>query len=315
MNSREFAQRLGGEINGLDTVLCPGPGHSPKDRSLAVRLNPNAPDGFLTFSHSGDDWRACRDHVRRLLGLPDWQPGEDDRQPTIPSSRIAQWDLAAIDAEVEQGPRPRSEDDLLRIARARAIWNEASDPRGTLAERYLRERRRLDLPDDLAGSVLRFHARCPWRDENTGKTIRVPALIAPFRSIDDDAVTGVQRVRLNPDGSKHGRRMLGIVHRAAIKLDAAGEMLHVGEGLETCMAGRQLGLAPAWALGSVGAISFFPVIDGMKTIVIFGEAGEASKNAIKVCGRRWRRAGRRVRAVMPTIGNDLNDCLIAEKAS
>jgi putative DNA primase/helicase len=159
--------------------------------------------------------------------------------------------------------------------------------------------------------VLRFHPYCPWRNENTGKTERVPALIAAFRSIDNDQITGVQRIRLNPDGSKYGRRMLGIVHRAAIKFDAADKELCIGEGVETCLAGRQLGFSPVWALGSVGAISFFPVLDGVRQLIIFGETGKASAEAIRLAGRRWRRAARRVRIVTPAVGSDLNDVLMA----
>ena len=71
-----------------------------------------------------------------------------------------------------------------RIAGARQIWDAGKDPRGTLAEMYLRKHRKLDLPDVIGGGVLRFHPRCPWRNENTGKTEYVPALIVVFRSID-----------------------------------------------------------------------------------------------------------------------------------
>jgi putative DNA primase/helicase len=82
------------------------------------------------------------------------------------------------------------------------------------------------------------------------------------------------------------------------------------------MAAQQLGLKPAWALGSVGAISFFPLIDGVKQLLILGEPGEVSARAIKFCGTRWRRAKRRVRIIMPDNGcSDLNDELIAGKAS
>lgn len=41
MKLREVAQRLGGEVLGRDTILCPGPGHSPKDRSLPAKLERN----------------------------------------------------------------------------------------------------------------------------------------------------------------------------------------------------------------------------------------------------------------------------------
>ena len=310
---RAIAHALGGEVLGRDTVMAPGPGHSRKDRSLAIKLEATAPDGFLTYSHAGDDWKTCRDYVRSRLGLPAWEPGDEQRR-TIPPSRIQQWDLAAIRAEVNEGPRQWNEDELARIASARKIWDEGKDPRGTLAETYLSEHRKLDLPEPLCGAVLRFHPHCPWRNEGDGETERIPALIAAFRSIGNDVVTGIQRIRLNPDGSKNGRRMLGIVHRAAIKIDPAGERLCIGEGVETCLAGRQLGFAPAWALGSVGAISFLPLIDGVRQLTIFGEAGEASAGAIKIAGTRWRKAGRRVRVVMPNTGSDLND-VISERVS
>jgi hypothetical protein len=74
---RQVAQALGGQVAGRDTILAPGPGHSRQDRSLAIRLDPAAPDGFLVYSHSGDDWRDCRDYVRERLGLPKWQPGDE----------------------------------------------------------------------------------------------------------------------------------------------------------------------------------------------------------------------------------------------
>jgi putative DNA primase/helicase len=314
IDPRSLARVLGGDVFG-NTVRAPGPGHSLKDRSLAIKLDASAPDGFLVYSYSGDDWKTCRDHVRRCLGLPDWKPGDDESTRSIPGSRIEQWDLAAVEGEVAESGRPYTEDELIRMGSARRIWEEAKHPVGTLAEIYLRQHRKLDLPDMLCGTVLRFHLRCPWRNENTGKSEHVPALIAVFRSIDNDAITAVQRVRLNADGSKNDRRMLGIVHRAAIKFDPADERLCIGEGVETCMAARQLGFKPTWALGSAGAISFFPLIENVKKLTILGEAGEGSARAIQMVGKRWRKAGRRVRIVMPNSGSDLNDVLLARVVS
>jgi hypothetical protein len=197
------------------------------------------------------------------------------------------------------------------MERAVAIWNEAREARETLAETYLRVHRKLELDDDLAGGVLRFHPACPWRNENSGKTDRVPALIAAFRSLDDGTITAVQRVALDTTGAKVGRRMLGVVYRAAIMLDPIGPELSIGEGVETCMAARQLGIRPAWALGSTGSISGFPVLDAVESLIVLGETGRASADAVQFVGRRWRKAGRRVRIVMPDIGTDLNDELMA----
>jgi putative DNA primase/helicase len=53
-------------------VLCPGPGHSPKDRSLSVKIGR---DGQLVVhSHAGDDWKECRDYVRQRLGMEPFKP-------------------------------------------------------------------------------------------------------------------------------------------------------------------------------------------------------------------------------------------------
>jgi hypothetical protein len=297
---RSLQRALGGEISG-GQLLCPGPGHSSRDRSLAVRPSRDS-DGFVVHSHCGDEWTLCKDYVRERLGLPQWQPG-DGRDRRVDPSRLKAFERAAVEAEAER--RPLTQNDRARIEHARAVWDEATDPRGTLAERYLRSRA-LALDDDVAGKVLRYHPRCFWRDENTGTTVRVPALVAVFRSVDDDAVTAIQRVALTAEGAKIGRRMLGIVHRAAVKLDQVGDTLHVGEGVETMMAARQLGLAPAWALGSAGMVAHFPVIS-TGHLRICGERDQASERAVKLCTRRWQAAGRQVQVVLPTVGKDLND--------
>jgi putative DNA primase/helicase len=306
---RALASALGGEICGRNTVIAPGPGHSRKDRSLSVTLDANAPDGFVCFSHAGDDWRVCRDHVRQRLGLPSWQPG-DGRDRRIDPSRLEAFDRTVID--IESARRKRTDDDEKKIKRARDLWDEAADPRGTVVEKYLASRA-LSLDHDMARHVLRYHPRCPWRDENSGETIFVPALVAPFRSIDDDTITGIQRVALTPDGKKISRRMLGVVHRAAVKLDLADNRLAIGEGIETCLAARQLGIRPIWALGSVGAIAHFPILDGIGCLRILGEAGAASAKALRLCGNRWHAAGRKVRIIMPCDGcSDLNDEIMGQ---
>ena len=145
---RSLQRALGGEISG-GQLLCPGPGHSPRDRSLAVRPSPDG-DGFVVHSHCGDDWTLCKDYVRERLGLPQWQPG-DGHDRRVDPSRLKTFERAAVEAEAER--RPLTQDDRVRIERARAVWDEATDPRGTLAERYLafartgaRRRRRRQSP-------------------------------------------------------------------------------------------------------------------------------------------------------------------------
>jgi putative DNA primase/helicase len=316
LDLRTIARALGGEVSGR-RVLAPGPEHSPKDRSLCVSLAPAMPSGFLVHSFAGDDPIQCKDYVRARLGLSAWQPG-DEQDRRVHLSRIKDWDRTIADGQPNL--RERTEDDLLRIKRAQALWKEAADPRGTRAVQYLMTRA-LDLADDLAGAALRYHPRCPWRNENSGRTERIPALLAAFESIDTEDITAVHRIRLDQPQRwpKADRRMLGLVHRAAVKLDPVATTLIIGEGVETCMAARQcmatgdIERAPVWALGSVGAISFFPVLDGVKRLIILGESGEASAQAVRLCGQRWQHAGRRVQVLYSGIGSDANDALMMEK--
>ena len=63
---QSWARALGGEVSG-DQVLCPGPGHSPKDRSLSVKIGKDGQP--VVYSHAGDDWQTCSDYVRQRLGM------------------------------------------------------------------------------------------------------------------------------------------------------------------------------------------------------------------------------------------------------
>jgi hypothetical protein len=67
----QLQRALGGAVTAGGTqLLCPGPGHSPEDRSLSIKLDPNAPNGFVVHSFADDDVIACRDYVAQKLNLP-----------------------------------------------------------------------------------------------------------------------------------------------------------------------------------------------------------------------------------------------------
>jgi calcineurin-like phosphoesterase family protein len=74
IDPRNLAIALGGEISG-DEIRAPGPGHSEGDRSLSVKVDDRAPDGFVVHSHSPrNDWQECRDYVREKAGLGAFKP-------------------------------------------------------------------------------------------------------------------------------------------------------------------------------------------------------------------------------------------------
>jgi hypothetical protein len=68
IDPRNLARALGGEVRG-EEILAPGPGHSASDRSLSVKPDANAPDGFVVYSFAGDDDIECKDYVREKAGL------------------------------------------------------------------------------------------------------------------------------------------------------------------------------------------------------------------------------------------------------
>jgi hypothetical protein len=99
LSATVLARKLGGEACG-DQINCPGPGHSSKDRSLSIRLDPGAPDGFIVNSFASDDPIACRDYVRAKLGLAPFKPRR--RGPSFTARRRAWRDrLMATKAQNE----------------------------------------------------------------------------------------------------------------------------------------------------------------------------------------------------------------------
>lgn len=303
----EVAHALGGKVHGRQ-VLAPGPGHSRKDQSLSVRLATTSHKGFVVHSYCGDDWRDCEEYVASALGLPadHWREHKERREPN--SLEAMRRRERRIESE-----RREAEDDARRQRSALRIWNAATDPRSTIVATYLRSRG-LELPDDIAGEGIRFHPRCPW-----GESF-LPAMVAPFCNIETGEITGIHRTGLTTDGQKVGRKMLGIAAGAAIMLDPCETVslgLAIGEGIETSLSARQLGIRPVWALGSVDAIRTFPVLPGVEGLTVLGETGDsgASASACHEVGTRWHRAGRTVEIIVPRVAGDLNDAIRAGGAA
>ncbi|MCJ2039554.1 toprim domain-containing protein [Methylobacterium sp. J-059] len=291
----EIARALRGQVHGSQ-VLAPGPNHSAKDRSLSVRLSDGSADGFVVHSHAGDDWRTCRDHVADALGLSAdrWRQTREPDPAEIERRRVARERAEAVERAAV----------LRRQRQARAIWDAGRNPKNTVVEAYLRSRC-LDLPSEVAGDVIRFHPACAWGQETA------PAMVAALRCVQTGDIVGVHRTALTPDGTKLGRKMLGTALGAAVMLDGEDTVttgLTIGEGIESCLAARQIGLRPVWALGSTAGIAAFPLLPGIDALSLLGErdAG-ASDQACREVGTRWHRAGRAVDIVLPRVGKDMND--------
>lgn len=115
LDIKTAARLLGGDAY-RNRILCPGPGHSKRDRSLSVSFH--ADGSFTTNSFAGDDFRDCRDHVKAILGISDDAP--------VP--------VAAPPAPISSGGA------AARIAAMARLWAQCVPIEGTLAERYLESR-------------------------------------------------------------------------------------------------------------------------------------------------------------------------------
>jgi hypothetical protein len=275
---------MGGEVTGRDSVNAPGPGHSAKDRSLSITVRQGR---ICVFSHCGDDWRICRDYTLDKLGFARW------RRHSMENVVLA---VASCHSDADNKKWSQ--------AKASDIWSSSVDPRGTLAETYLKVHRGLSLVDDVAGQVIRFHGSL-WFDRET----RLPGMVCLFRNIETNDPCGIHRTFLDRStGTKIERKMLGIAKGAAIKFDIASgnAPLTIGEGVETALSAREAGFGRTWALGSSGASRTLPVVD-VSELTLLQENDATSRRDTGICAKRYLTAGKPVTIVRAKIGNDLND--------
>lgn len=303
MDLRSIARALGGEVSGSQ-ILAPGPGHSPRDRSLSIRFSPGAPDGFIVFSHAGDDFKACRDYVRGRLGLPanDWK-----RDRTDPPKR-----------PVARPVKTADDDNAKRLKIAARIVSELKPIAGTPGEVYLHDIRKIDVAavkDVLSRTdAIGWHAAVLFREE--GRPLdgqRIGCIIGVMTDPLTAKPTGaISRTYLAPDLMKVGKAKTlgspaGIV-RLSHDADAL-EGLFITEGLELALAGMSKGVLPMWSIGSTAQMAKFPVLAGVERLTILAD-NDANGDGVKAgreVAERWRSAGREVRLWCHKAPGDLND--------
>lgn len=132
--------------------------------------------------------------------------------------------------------RTREPNPIRSGERARRLFAMAIPISGTIAEAYLRNRGIPALPD--CGS-LRFHPHCYYRPDATSPTEIWPAMTAAVTDL-DGRITGAHRTWLAPDGSGKApidtpRRAMGDLLGNAVRFGVSGDVMAVGEGIETVL--------------------------------------------------------------------------------
>jgi hypothetical protein len=316
---------FGGTVIPPCSCLIPGPGHSRRDRSLSVRIDPGHPRGYLVDSKAGDPWQECVDYIEAGLGRPGWKPGE--RRDLVERVRTPQQIEAARQREEEADVTAER-----MFEAAMRTWAETASLRGSLAEIYLRHRLGRDVPDAVfRGGHLRFHPGCVFRLEDgpsgEKRTVRLPSMVALMTDPVTGERRGIHRTALRLDGkgkSDHPelqggqKRWLGYGKGAVIRLCADEEVtlgLGLSEGIENGLSAMVAGFRPVWAAGSADNMRRFPVLAGVEALTLFGDPKPDSKGrfpgrlAAEEVGQRWADAGREAEAVYPTTADDWNDAL------
>lgn len=285
MNIAHLAKQLGGDVAGRDRVLCPGPGHSSKDRSLSVIV---VGDGYLVHSFAADDWKDCRDHVADLLGLG--------------SSRFPRPCVEELEKlrQAEEAQAKKVE------ALALACWREAQPIGGTVAETYLREARGITcaLPE-----TLRFHPNC-----RHPSTKRFPAMVA---CVDGAERFAIHRTYLRVDGAgkadiEPAKAMLGAMAGGAVRLTDGGSRLAVCEGIETGLSlatGLVNGSPTVWAALSTSGMKRLLLPSRPGQLLIATDGDEAGRTAGNALGERADALGWKVSLLPAPEGRDWNDVL------
>jgi putative DNA primase/helicase len=285
MKAKTAAAALGGrKAGGGWMARCPA--HDDRNPSLSIR---EGDDGKpLVRCHAGCD-QARVIAVLRLRGL--WEDNSQ-RRFTRPAPR------AAHDRQ--------DRDDTKRSEAALAIWQAARPAGGTLVETYLVSRG-LQLPP---AKTLRFHAGLKHPSGSIW-----PAMVALVTRGTNNAPLAIHRTFLDHDGGGKApvepqKMMLGPCRGGAVRLAESGNILMVGEGIETCLAAMHATGNPAWAALSTSGLRALDLPNELRKVIILADGDDPGEAAAHHCALRWKREGRRVRIARPPQGMDFNDLLM-----
>jgi putative DNA primase/helicase len=297
MSTAEISRALGGAHRSGEWWRCRCPVHRSGGAALALR---DGDRGLVVHCHAGCDRHDILAELRRLELIE----GRAESRPKPPAP--SQPDTGrADDARRAADERERHR----RTAAALDLWGESCPAGGTIVERYLYARG-ITLP---APPTIRMHGMLSHRESSEQR----PAMVGLVEHT-ERGPTGVHITYLAIDGSMKAtidpaKRSLGPVAGAAVRLAPAGELLMVGEGIETSLAAMQSCELPAWASLSTSGMKALVLPPLVRTVIILADndVNGAGERAARAAAERWLAEGRRVRLAMPPgPGSDFNDVLV-----
>jgi putative DNA primase/helicase len=285
LTAETIAKALGGrKAGGGWMARCPA--HDDREPSLSIC---DADDGkVLVRCHAGCDQERV---IAALRSRGLWTEN-GTRRFMRPAPRAATSQPARDDAE--------------RSKAALAIWQSAISADGSLVEGYLASRG-LRVPPP---PTLRFHAGLKHPSGGIW-----PAMVGLVTRGSDDTPLAIHRTFLARNGGGKApvdpqKMMLGPCRGGAVRLGLLGDVLMVGEGIETCLAAIRATGHPAWAALSTSGLRSLDLPDVVRDVIVLADGDDPGELAARACAWRWKREGRRVRIARPPRGMDFNDMLV-----
>ena len=263
------------------------PAHDDSEPSLSIR---DADDGkLLVHCHAGCNQESVIAALRARGLWP--QKGLHPFKRSAPR--------AAATRQPDRGDAKRTEAAL-------AIWRATTPADGTRVEAYLASRGLHHPPPPS----IRFHADLKHPSGGIW-----PAMVALVTRGSDDTPLAIHRTFLARDGRGKApvdrqKMMWGRCRGGAVRLASAGDLLMVGEGIETCLAAMQATGHAAWAALSTSGLRTLDLPDDVREVIILADGDKPGEAAAGHAARRWKREGRRVRIAHPPQGMDFNDMLM-----
>jgi putative DNA primase/helicase len=286
MSAANIASALGGFRSGAAWIArCPA--HNDRKPSLSIC---DADEGkILIHCHAGCDQKRVIVALRSR-GL--WT-----------DNGLCRFRHLALHAAARSKP---DSENARRRERALSLWRSTISADGTLVQTYLGSRG-LHLPPP---PTLRFHAGLKHPLGGVW-----PAMVALVTRGSDDTPLAVHRTFLTHDGDSKApvepqKMMLGSCRGGVVRLAQAGDVLMVGEGIETCLAAMQATAHSAWAALSISGLRTLNLPKDIRDIIILADGDDAGEAAARDAALRWTRERRRVRIAQPPHGLDFNDMLL-----
>jgi phage/plasmid primase-like uncharacterized protein len=235
--------------------------------------------------------------VETLTGEPPPKPnGKDCRRGHESRRRRHENRIARIEADAGTVKRTQA---------ALSVWLASLPAEETPVAIYLRSRGIVVAPPPS----IRFHIGLKHPSGGVW-----PAMVAMVTNGPDGTPLAIHRTYLGRDGAGKApvdpqKMMLGPCRGGAVRLADPGEVLMVGEGIETCLATMQATGHPAWAALSTSGLRSLDLPREVRNVIVLADGDAPGEAAAQDAGLRWKREGRHVRIARPPQGMDFNDLL------